>query len=355
MKGIFLFLLALVNARLARTDEVWDNLWLQKSPLPSESPASMAYLASLQGGVVCQNQTSPASPLVTACVELQDAISDALGVPVPLTFTDDNLNHNVLWVRATTANERGLRNHSSDIAEEAFRVYWGDDGGPLTLESPSGRGALFGAFRFISHLRRETIPVVLESDTSGAMIDPSWEGISDSPLAPLRIWQLWDNLDGTIERGYGGASLVHWEELPSVLRPRLFEFARLLASVGINAIALSNVNSCDSDNGNALLLSSSTLEKAGALASVFAQYGIASFLTPCFSSPMIDGVGNLSTADPLDPAVQEWWRSKVADIADTFRTHANDAASSGKDIINTFGGFLMKADSEGLPGPSTCE
>ena len=229
--ALLLFPLALVTG-----DTDWDDLWLQTTPLPLDSPTTVAYKASLSGGVVCANQTS-ASPLVQACKELRIAISNAINAPVPLVYGEDsasssnNNNSNVILVRATTGNERGLRNHSSDPSEESYRVYWdGVEGsaGLLTLESPTGRGALFGAFRFISQLRRGAIPIATGSGSApGSIIDPAWEGLADAPLAPLRIWQLWDNLDGTIERGYGGSSLLHWEELPGTLRPRLFAFARL--------------------------------------------------------------------------------------------------------------------------------
>ena len=92
--------------------------------------------------------------------------------------------------------------------------------------------------------------------------------MSGAPLAPLRISQLCDNLDGTIERGYCGSSVFHWEELPGTLRPLYAAFARLLASVGINAISLPNVNACF--DASLLLLSSDFVQKAAALETAFA-------------------------------------------------------------------------------------
>ena len=150
-------------------DDAWDDLWLQRTPLPPSSPVVASYKASLSGGVVCANRTAATSPLVTACGELRDAISDALAIQVPLIYGSTATTTAQLLVRATTLNERGLRNHSSDPAEESFRIYYPPAAAAptttttLTLESPSGRGALYGAFRFVSQLRREAVPVAVRA------------------------------------------------------------------------------------------------------------------------------------------------------------------------------------------------
>ncbi len=138
----------------------------------------------------------------------------------------------------------------------------------------------------------------------------------------------WDNLDGTIERGYAGHSLWDWHKLPDYLSPRYEDYARADASIGINAVSLTNVNA------DPLVLTAEYLPKVAALADVFRRWGLRVFLTARFSSPI--ELGGLTTADPLDAGVRAWWRAKAEEI---YR-HIPD-----------FGGFLIKASSEGQPGP----
>lgn len=148
------------------------------------------------------------------------------------------------------------------------------------------------------------------------------------PAFGLRILNHWDNLDGTIERGYAGRSLWKWDELPDSLSPRYEEYARLCSSVGINGTVLNNVNA------SARILSGEYLAKVAALADVFRPYGLKVYLSVNFASPML--LDSLPSADPLDTAVVGWWSRKVDEI---YR------------LIPDFGGFLVKANSEGQPGP----
>ena len=152
--------------------------------------------------------------------------------------------------------------------------------------------------------------------------------IVSAPTIQLRMLDHWDNLDGTVERGYAGASLWDWAALPNDVSPRYRDYARANASIGINGAALTNVNA------NARVLTAEYLAKAAAIADVFRPYGIRVFLTARFSAPI--ELGGLKTADPLDPAVREWWKQKVDEIYD---------------VIPDFGGFVVKANSEGQPGP----
>jgi alpha-glucuronidase len=138
----------------------------------------------------------------------------------------------------------------------------------------------------------------------------------------------WDNLDGSVERGYAGRSLWEWDRLPGALSPRYRDYARANASIGINGSVLTNVNA------SATVLTPAYLAKAAAIAGVLRPYGIRVYLTARFSAPM--ELGGLPTADPLDPRVREWWRRKADEVY---------AA------IPDFGGFLVKANSEGQPGP----
>lgn len=148
------------------------------------------------------------------------------------------------------------------------------------------------------------------------------------PRIRHRVLDHWDNLNRTVERGYAGFSIWDWHKLPDYIDPRYKDYARANASIGINGTVLNNVNA------NALSLSKEYLEKAAALADVFRPYGIKVYLSARFSAPM--EAGGLKTADPLDPAVQQWWKDKVKEIYS---------------YIPDFGGFLVKANSEGQPGP----
>lgn len=152
--------------------------------------------------------------------------------------------------------------------------------------------------------------------------------IVEQPKIQLRVLNHWDNLNGTIERGYAGYSLWDWQRLPGYLDPRYTDYARANASIGINGTVINNVNA------SAKSLTKDYLIKAAALADVFRPYGIKVYLTARFSAPI--EIGGLKTADPLDPEVIRWWKLKADEIYS---------------YIPDFGGFLVKANSEGQPGP----
>lgn len=187
------------------------------------------------------------------------------------------------------------------------------EGGRVTLTSATDLGALYGAYHLV-RLHRSSTPVP--------------ERIDESPAFALRMLNHWDNLDGTIERGYSGRSLWQWDELPDSISPRYAEYARRNASVGINATVLNNVNA------SPLILSAPYLHKVKALADVMRPYGIRVYLSVNFASPM--ALDSLATADPLDNDVSKWWADKAREIYG---------------LIPDFGGFLVKANSEGQPGP----
>ena len=150
----------------------------------------------------------------------------------------------------------------------------------------------------------------------------------EAPRIRHRVLDHWDNLNRTVERGYAGFSLWDWHKLPDYRSPRYTDYARANASIGINGTVLTNVNA------NATSLTAEYLAKAAALADVFRPYGIRVYLTARFSAPI--EIGGLTTADPLDPAVAAWWKRKADEIYG---------------FIPDFGGFLVKANSEGQPGP----
>lgn len=184
----------------------------------------------------------------------------------------------------------------------------------ITLGATSETGLLYATY----HLLRLQ---ATEADLSHLYI-------SECPAYDLRILNHWDNLDGTIERGYAGQSLWEWDNLPSEISPRYEAYARANASVGINGTVINNVNASPK------ILSSEYLEKVKALADVFRSYGLKVYLSVNFASPI--ELGGLSTADPLNKEVRTWWKNKVKEIYS---------------LIPDFGGFLVKANSEGQPGP----
>lgn len=152
--------------------------------------------------------------------------------------------------------------------------------------------------------------------------------IAEEPKLEYRVLNHWDNLNGTIERGYAGYTLWDWERLPRYKDKRYTDYARANASIGINGSVLNNVNA------SAKSLRTDWLVRAAGLADAFRSYGIKVYLTAKFSAPK--EIGGLQTADPLDPKVRQWWKDKVREIYT---------------LIPDFGGFLVKANSEGQPGP----
>lgn len=150
----------------------------------------------------------------------------------------------------------------------------------------------------------------------------------EKPLFERRLLNHWDNPDGSIERGYAGASIWQWSELPDSISPRYQAYARANASIGINGSVLNNVNA------SPRMLSEEYIEKVKIIADILRPYGIRVYLSVNFASPKV--LSNLPTADPCDKAVQAWWQAKVREI---YRQ------------IPDFGGFLVKANSEGQPGP----
>ncbi|NLU38238.1 MAG: alpha-glucuronidase [Bacteroidales bacterium] len=184
----------------------------------------------------------------------------------------------------------------------------------IVIASNSEVGTLYGAFHFLRLIQSNKSVVALN--------------IEEKPQTTHRLLNHWDNLDRTIERGYAGFSIWDWHKLPDYIDPRYTDYARANASIGINGTVITNVNA------NALVLTDQYIKKVAALAKVFRPYGIKIYLTARFSAPV--EIGGLKTADPLDAQVADWWKTKVEEIYKA---------------IPDFGGFLVKANSEGQPGP----
>jgi alpha-glucuronidase len=192
------------------------------------------------------------------------------------------------------------------------------------IASRTDVGALYGVFHFLRLI---------------ATVQPvDMLNLAESPAMKLRMANHWDNPDGSIERGYAGRSLAFAADPPTGTpawaspdwrpNPRFVDYGRALASLGMNGVVLNNVNA------SAAQLATDSLKKVALVADILRPYGVKVFLSANFAAPR--ALGNLPTADPNDPAVQGWWKNKADEIYS---------------LIPNFGGLLVKANSEGQPGP----
>ncbi|WP_317047768.1 alpha-glucuronidase family glycosyl hydrolase [Pleomorphovibrio marinus] len=236
-------------------------------------------------------------------------------VPVHTLFTQNpNANLHIELENDSLSKAWGEIGLGDSLNEEGFLIKYHPEKKSLLITAKSEAGLLYGVFRWLQMVQKgEAVPT---------------EGIRSNPKIQYRLLNHWDNLDRTVERGYSGFSIWNWHRLPRHVDQQYHDYARANASIGINGTVVTNVNA------NARVLTPEYLEKAAALANVFRAYGIKLYLTARFSAPI--EIGGLDTADPLEKEVQDWWNNKVKEIYE----HIPD-----------FGGFLVKADSEGQPGP----
>ena len=221
-------------------------------------------------------------------------------------------NGNALWLPEGTPEVKAdIRiDESLDLRNDGFIIRDLPEG--RTIMAKTEIGAMYGTYA-LQRLER--------TGKAGGRLD-----IREEPSYERRILNHWDNLDNTVERGYAGWSIWHWgEPVPVEL---IKEYSRLNASIGINGSVLNNVNATPE------MLRRDYLERVAEIADIMRPYGIHVYLSVNFSSPA--ALGGLETSDPLVPEVREWWAEKVAEIYS---------------LIPDFGGFLVKANSEGLPGP----
>ena len=248
--------------------------------------------------------------LQTAATELQRGLQGLLGQPVPVLAkaSAESTKHGVLLEIAAPANVSG----STKPDREGYRIF--ARGPQLVVAGGSGAGVLYGVFALLRQLQTGQPLAGLN--------------LSSRPRIQYRLLNHWDNPNGTVERGYAGSSIWKWNELPQRLDPRYTDYARANASIGLNGVAINNVNA------SARFLTPEYLQKVRALAGVFRPYGIRVYLSVFWAAPKV--IGGLKTADPLDPQVRQWWAAKSEEIYKA---------------IPDFGGFLVKANSEGEPGP----
>jgi alpha-glucuronidase len=289
------------------------RLWLRYEPVATASLRDR-YRAALSHVVL--EGSSPT--LLAARRELERGLAGLLGAPVPVANGVEGHGAVVLGgPRSAVVEALGMEPRLAELGPEGFIVRSAVlSGRPLTVVAGGADlGVLYGVFHLLRSLQTHR---PLEE-----------AAIEDAPRLRCRLLDHWDNLDRTIERGYAGFSIWDWHKLPEYVSPQYEDYARANASIGIHGAVLTNVNA------NALVLTEEYLPKVSALADVFRPWGVRVFLTARFSAPI--EVGGLPTADPLDPKVARFWRDKAQEI---YR-HVPD-----------FGGLLVKANSEGQPGPA---
>lgn len=298
LKPIAVFLL-LLSTLAAKADDGY-RLWL-KYDLLRNAAFRATYLPYTQY-IVAANDNDPIAR--TAAQELQLGLQGLLGKNIPIQ-RQPSTGGGVVFQLIPASTEPKLGKDGFSIALQT---------GKITISAQGASGLLYGAFELLRSIQTLTplsaLPRVRQ------------------PRMQWRMLNHWDNTNGTIERGYAGASLWKWYELPETIDPRYLAYARANASIGINAVTLNNVNA------SARFMTAEYLAKVKALADLFRPYGIKVFLSVNFASPKI--LGKLKTSDPLDPAVKKWWTEKTKEIYQ---------------FIPDFGGFLVKANSEGEPGP----
>ncbi|WP_127132776.1 alpha-glucuronidase family glycosyl hydrolase [Pseudoflavitalea rhizosphaerae] len=301
------FILAIFITAFCKAETGYE-LWLRYQPIVNAGyvNACKQLIRSLE-----IKGTSPT--LRAARSELERGLNGMLRIKIPLSYSGSILLSKPENIPGITP---AIKEPLSKAGTEGFliKTIVIDGKNRILIAGNTDQAILYGVFHFLR---------LVQTEQSIQKLD-----ILSIPRSPLRLLNHWDNLDRTIERGYAGFSLWQWNNLPSYVDQRVTDYARANASIGINGTVLTNVNA------NALILTPEFLQKVKALADVFRVYGIKTWLTARFSAPI--EIGGLKTADPLDPAVREWWKKKVDSIYQ---------------LIPDFGGFLVKANSEGQPGP----
>lgn len=285
--------------------------WLRYAPLQSTQTA--AQYAAMPADVVSLDSSPQAA---SAQAELLRGVRGMIGRTLRI---DSTIPREGAWVLGTVGEVQTAlpEFHAPELKREGFAIamlraqgqtYW-------IVAGADARGLLYGTFRLLADMAR--------GQGFAAMAG------SESPAAPIRWVDQWDNLNGTIERGYGGRSIFFDAGAVRGDLTRAGEYARLLASVGINGCAVNNVNA------DPRALTPEMIPQIARIADAFRPWGVRLALSVPISAP--HDIGGMESFDPGDPQVAAWWRAKV------------DAIYAA---IPDFAGFVVKADSEGQPGPS---
>jgi alpha-glucuronidase len=296
MRTLLLVVIAVVHLPLVFA-ETGQDAWLRYAPL---SEAAKAKYASLPDRIFVREDSTV---LRSARDEMIRGIRGMLGRTLRI---DETLSKEPAIVLSLLSGR--------DIGKDAYLIGW--NGSHLSISSGQERGVLYGVFALLNKIAREQ--------------DISKINELQRPAAPVRWVDQWDNLNGTIERGYGGPSIFFENDNVKADLTRVSEYGRLLASIGIHGCNITNVNA------NPRAIQDEFLPQLARIADAFRPWGVQLGVSVDLSSPQ--KAGGLDTFDPLDPRVIQYWQKRV------------DAIYKA---IPDFGGFTVKADSEGREGPSS--
>ncbi|KAH8724972.1 glycoside hydrolase superfamily [Phaeosphaeriaceae sp. PMI808] len=305
MRLVFFAILLIIG--LASSED-GAKAWLRYAPVPGASSYTSA-----PSKIVALNATKD-SPVFTAQQELINGFNGILGSKLETNSSSSGGTRSII-VGTLKAYESAYGSLKEGEALEEDGFFLSTQGEKVIIVGQNARGALYGAFEYLSRLAQGNFATTASVH---------------NPQAKIRWANEWDNLDGSIERGYAGPSIFFQGGFVVNNLTRVAEYARLLASVRINGIIINNVNA------NAQLLNTRNMEGLGRVADVMRPYGIQVGISLNFASPK--DFGGLPTFDPLDPKVDAWW----ANITDKIYARIPDMA-----------GYLVKANSEGQPGPLT--
>ncbi|KAK3934680.1 alpha-glucuronidase A [Diplogelasinospora grovesii] len=289
------------------------NGWLRYASLPDNLRHRSASVPPM---IVALN-TTETSPVYTAGKELQAGIKGILGRSVDISH-DFPSSHNSEspCILVGTAAAYNAKYGSANLTSFTTDGFWlSVKGNNVLILGQNERGALYGAFEYLSMVAQGNF-----SDVN----------LLSNPDAPVRWVNQWDNLDGSIERGYAGPSIFFSNGAAVDDLTRVSQYARLLSSIRINAVIVNNVNA------NASFLTPANINGLGRIADAMRPYGVRLGISLNFASPQT--LGGMNTFDPLDPTVDAWWDNKT----DLLYQRIPDMA-----------GYLVKANSEGQPGPLT--
>jgi len=289
------------------------RLWLRYDRV--SQPKLLSHYGKHATEIVIQ-QSCPTSKVVQE--ELQRGLKGLLGKEIPIHSSISKNGALIVGTPEKSSIVRRLIKPSEleSLGEEGYiiRSLSFNNHTVTVIAANKPKGTLYGTFHFFRLIQtRQPIDKL---------------SIKSKPRIKKRLLNHWDNLNGSVERGYAGKSIWNWEKLPEKIDPRYKDYARANASIGINGTAVNNVNS------QAEILTKAYIIKAAAIADILRPYGIQVYFSIKFTSPM--EIGGLTTSDPFDPGVRKWWKEKAEQIYQQ---------------IPDFGGFLVKAYSEGQPGP----
>ncbi|MGI4863372.1 MAG: alpha-glucuronidase family glycosyl hydrolase [Janthinobacterium lividum] len=301
-RNVFLLLLLFVGAaRASRADDGY-RLWLKYDRM---AEAAVRQQVGQRTQFIASAGTTPGQRV--AADELRRGLSGLLGQAVPVVAAAGSRTGGIVLRVDAQARAQGQL-----LKPEGYHIF--AEKNNLTITGRTEAAVLYGVFALLRQVQTRQPLAGLD--------------ISSNPRIEYRLLNHWDNPNGTVERGYAGSSIWQWYELPERLDPRYTDYARANASVGINGVVINNVNA------SARYLTAEYIGKVAALAGVLRPYGIRVYMSVLWAAPKV--IGGLTSADPLAPPVRQWWAVKSDELYKA---------------IPDFGGFLVKANSEGEPGP----